>query len=262
LARLPRIVHCSWRELDRCRPSGGGSVREKHGTQIDKLLATISGRVANASEGGPKFELGIGPSLRMPGRGHRAGDVGLGQDSRASLADWKHPAAELDEQAGGDIFAEAIARSRNHRAALKANVRLSQLNKTLRRRAVDLAVSNRHLKQGIVQRKAVEIALKKSREHYKKLLRESRHLQEHLRHLTHQILSAQEDKRGQISRELHDEIAQTLLGINVRLLTLKKEATFNTEGLKKEIASAQRLVEESVKTVNRFAREFGISHKT
>jgi len=32
---------------------------------------------------------------------------------------------------------------------------------------------------------------------------------------------------------LHDEIAQTLLGINVRLLTLKKNATGNTKGLKK-----------------------------
>ena len=88
-------------------------------------------------------------------------------------------------------------------------------------------------------------------------MKESRRLQKHLRHLTHQILSAQEDKRKKISRELQDEIAQTLLGINVRLLTLKKEAAINASGLKKEIASTQRLVEKSVKTMKRFAREFG-----
>ena len=87
-------------------------------------------------------------------------------------------------------------------------------------------------------------------------------MQEHLRHLTHQILLAQEDKRTQMSHELHDEIAQTLLGINVRLLTLKNEATVNAMGLKKEIASTQRLVEKSVKTMNRFAREFGKQHDT
>jgi signal transduction histidine kinase len=161
------------------------------------------------------------------------------------------------------FFAEVITPiEETHRAALKANVRLSRLNKTLGWCTVDLVASHRSLKQDIVRRKTVEQALKKSGEHFKKLLKESRRLQQHLQRLTHQILSAQEDKRKKISRDLHDEIAQTLLGINVRLLTLKKGATVNTEGLKKEIASTQRLVEESVKTMNRFAREFGKQHDT
>jgi len=80
--------------------------------------------------------------------------------------------------------------------------------------------------------------------------------------LTHEILSAQENGRKKISRDLRDEIAQTLLGINVRLLTLKKGATARNEGLAKEIASTQRLVKRSVKTINRFAREFSIQHET
>jgi signal transduction histidine kinase len=161
------------------------------------------------------------------------------------------------------FFAEAITPiEKTHRAALKANAHLNQLNRTLGRRTVDLAASNRFLKQGIAQRKAVEKALKKSAGHYARLVKESRRLQKHLRHLTHQILSAQEEERKKISRELHDEVAQTLLGINVRLLTLKKEATVNTEGLKKEIASTQRLVEKSAKTMSRFAREFGKQHDT
>jgi signal transduction histidine kinase len=108
----------------------------------------------------------------------------------------------------------------------------------------------------------VEQALKKSVEHSRKLLKESRDLQKHLQRLTHQILSAQENKRKRISRDLHDEIAQTLLGINVRLLTLKKEAANDASGLKKEIASTQQLVDKSVKSIKRFAREFGIHHKT
>jgi hypothetical protein len=77
-----------------------------------------------------------------------------------------------------------------------------------------------------------------------------------LRQLTHQVLAAQEDERKKISRELQDEIAQTLLGINVRLLTLKQEARSNTKGLKNEIASTQRLVLKSAKSVRRAAREF------
>ena len=136
-----------------------------------------------------------------------------------------------------------------------------QLNKPEDRRTGDLAASDRSLKQGIAQRKAVEGALKQSRAHYKALLEESLALQEHLRHLTHQILSAQEAERKKISRELRDEIAQTLLGINVRLLTLKKAAKGNTANLKKEIANTQRLVQESVRSINQFAHELD-SHQT
>jgi signal transduction histidine kinase len=163
----------------------------------------------------------------------------------------------------GIFFAEAITPiEETHRAALEANVHLSQLHQTLDRRTVDLAASNRSLKQDIVQRKTVEQALKKSGEHSRKLLKESRDVQTHLQSLTHQILSGQEDKRKKISRDLHDEIAQTLLGINVRLLTLKKEDEINASSLKKEIASTQRLVDKSVKSINGFAREFGIHHRT
>ena len=161
------------------------------------------------------------------------------------------------------FFAEAITPiEKTHRAALKANVRLRQLSQTLGRRTVDLAASNRSLKQGIVQRKTVEQALRKSGEHSRKLLKESRRQQKHLQRLTHQLLSSQEDKRKKISRDLHDEIAQTLLGINVRLLTLKKEAATDASGLKKEIVSTQRLVDKSVKIIKQFAREFGIHKKT
>ena len=105
----------------------------------------------------------------------------------------------------------------------------------------------------------MEAALKISGEHYAKLLKDSLQLQEGLRQLTHQVLAAQEDERRKISRELQDEIAQTLLGINVRLLTLKQEARTNTKGLKNEIASTQRLVLKSAKSVRRVAREFGNS---
>jgi signal transduction histidine kinase len=155
------------------------------------------------------------------------------------------------------FFTEAITPiEKTHRAALRTNSRLSQVNKTLDRRTVDLAATNRSLKQSIIQRKTVQSALRKSGGRSKKLLEESHRLQKHLQHLTHQILSAQEDKRKKISHKLQDEIAQTLLGINVRLVTLKQEAAHNAEGLQKEIASTRRLVDKSMTSIRRFAREF------
>lgn len=113
----------------------------------------------------------------------------------------------------------------------------------------------RKLKQETLQRKAVEKKLKESDQHYKRLLEQSRDMQGHLRHLSRQILLAQEEERKEISRELHDEIAQTLSGINVHLATLKVEAAVNTKGLKKKITRTQRLVEKSVNIVHRFARD-------
>jgi signal transduction histidine kinase len=161
------------------------------------------------------------------------------------------------------FFAEAIAPiEKTHRAALAADGQVSQLNQTLRRRTEESSASARHLKRGIVQRQATEEALKKSGKHCATLLEKSSRLQKHLRHLTHEILSAQEDERQKISRQLHDEIAQTLLGINVRLLTLKKAAKGNAEILQEEIDTTQRLVQQSVRTIHRFAHECGLHYET
>ena len=161
------------------------------------------------------------------------------------------------------FFVEAVTPiETTHRAARETSGDLSRLTKTLGRRTVELAASGRHLKRGIVQRKAAEEALKNSKKHRTNLLERSRLAQEHLRQLTHQNLLAHEDTRKKISRELHDEIAQTLLGINVRLLALKQDGTANSKGLKKEIANTQRLVEKSKKTLSQFVDELGKEHDT
>jgi signal transduction histidine kinase len=154
------------------------------------------------------------------------------------------------------FFAEAVTPIENtHRPAIEARVELSQVNRQLRQRSVDLTDSILQLRQQIVQRKAAEECLERSERHYGQLLEQSRQMHEQLRLLSRQVLSAQEEERKKISRELHDVIAQTLTGINVRLGTLKKESVVNTEGLKQNIARTQELVQRSVDIVHRFARE-------
>ena len=158
------------------------------------------------------------------------------------------------------FFTEAITPIvEAQRAARQTKVDLSRLKETLGQRTEELAVTNRQLQRGVVRRKVMEEAFEKSGQHHHKSLEESLQLQKRLRQLTHQVLAAQEDERKNISRELQDEIAQTLLGINVRLLSLKQEVRSNTKGLKNEIASTQRLVVKSAKSVRRIAHEFGNS---
>jgi len=218
-----------------------------------------------------KKHLGQGPRAGFRsahGLGRQAVAIGLETLDMAKIHQGALVTLEASSSRNGIIeraeffFKEAITPiEKIHHAAIKDGARLSRLDEALVRRTLDLAASNRSLRQNIVNRKKVEEALKKSGGHSQKLLEESRCLQKHLQQLTHQILTAQEDKRKKISRNLQDEIAQTLLGINVRLLTLKKEAALNAEGFKKDIASTQRLVDKSVKSIKRFAREFGKYHE-
>jgi signal transduction histidine kinase len=163
--------------------------------------------------------------------------------------------ATLIKQAGIFFAIAILPIEQTHRGAQQATAHLKKTIEALSQRTVELAASNLELSMEITQRKAVEAALKKSERHYSVLLEQSDRLQEQLRQLSRQILRAQEDERKEISRELHDVIAQTLTGINVRLAALKKQATTGTKGLDRNIAHTQKLVEQSVDIVHRFARD-------
>lgn len=141
------------------------------------------------------------------------------------------------------------------RATHETNAQLRLRNKTLRRHTAALARGNSRLEREVARREAGEAALRQGRSHYQKLFRESQVMQRKLRQLTRQIIVVQEEERKQISRELHDEVVQTLVGINVELAALTKETSTGLHHLKAKIARTQRLVENSVNAVHRFARE-------
>lgn len=141
------------------------------------------------------------------------------------------------------------------RALMRANGVLAGRNAALRAHAIALHRSNRRFEREIGRRMIAEAAIRQGQEKYRVLLGESHAMQRQLRHLTRQIIHAQEEERKEISRELHDEVVQTLVGINVELAALGKGASTGFEALQVKIARTQKLVINSVNAVHRFARE-------
>lgn len=159
----------------------------------------------------------------------------------------------------GRFFAVAILLIEEQKQAKRRTtasaIHLEALMATLSQRTVELAATNLKLSREVAQRKTVEKALRAKERSHSKSLEKSAGLQRELRALSRQLLSAQEDERKKISRELHDVVGQTLAGINIHLDTLKKEAALNTKTLVRNITRTQRLVEKSADTLNKFARE-------
>ncbi len=209
------------------------------------------------------------PALRL---GHRAAELGLETLDLAAiheqaLASQKSPGGTVKDsrqlfKRATAFFAETLVPiEKTHRAALKAKVSVDRLTRTLRRRTAESSVSSRRLADGIARRKAAEAALKKSGKHLTRLLQESSRLQDLVRVQTREFLSKHEGERRKSSRQLHDEIAQALLAIDVRLLTLKIAAKASSQSLEKEVAGTQRLVKQSVVMIRRVAHEFGVRNE-
>ncbi|MDE3085007.1 MAG: sensor histidine kinase, partial [Verrucomicrobiota bacterium] len=127
-----------------------------------------------------------------------------------------------------------------HRGFRDAWERLRQLNRTLEQRNKELATTNEKLRI--------------SKQHFVQLFQEARTMEENLRLLSNKVLSAQEEERKHISRELHDEIGQALTAVNVSLALLQKQ-NGSAQSWRKKVGETRALLESSMESVHRFARE-------
>ncbi len=196
-------------------------------------------------------------------------EIGLLKDEAASQEmfrnlkmnhDVRYEDLPLECQGGRHQEVEVVASlyQERGRSVIQCNIRdiTARTEAENARRRVDvLSASNLKLKQEIVRRKAAEVSLRTARQELSHLLKQSRRQELRLRDLSHRIMHAQEEERKRISRELHDVVAQTLVGINVHLAALASGANANPQSLQKRIASTQELIEKSVDVVHRFTRE-------
>lgn len=146
----------------------------------------------------------------------------------------------------GKFFAAMIAEAELDNMNTQAATNLRKTIESLSVRTVELATSNRHLGLEITRRKRVEAALRKSELSLSNSLEKSESLEKQLRGFSRKILTDQEEERKKISRELHDVIAQALIGISVRLSTLKSEVGINAKQLARNITFTQKMVTKSL----------------
>ena len=181
--------------------------------------------------------LETGEPYQSPGFSERRRDTG-----REEIYDWQIQRVTLPAGEFGVVafFTDITERKRAEEVQRRLDV---------------LTASNEKLCREIIRRQTVEEALRESERRAHALLAESRLLQEKLRHVSHQILQGQEQERKRISRELHDDISQLLVGIIVHLSNFTKAAEVRPEGIRESIEPLSLLVEKSVRTIHRFARE-------
>lgn len=84
---------------------------------------------------------------------------------------------------------------------------------------------------------------------------ERKRVEEALQNLSRHVLQAQEDERGRISRELHDQVGQSLTAISMALAAWRNNGAAEPENRPATVAGIQRLLEETTEAVHRFARE-------
>ena len=178
------------------------------------------------------------------------------EDSLIALGFSRSAAKSNDEmiRRAGTFFAGALTPIEEfHRGTAEANALLRAAVKTLKQRTAELDSSNRELVREVIHRKEIEDSLRTRESTTSQLLLKSRLMQDEFRLLSRRLLSIQEEERMRISRELHDVIAQTLAGINVRLATLRLQSTADARNFQKKIATTQELLEKSMGIVHRFA---------
>jgi signal transduction histidine kinase len=232
-------------------------LKQKFNTMFRRYKAELSSHLISRSRNSPLRAEAVGRSAISQGLETLDLATIHGQALRAlTPTDATSFAIANRTRKAGTFFLDVLNPvEKTHRAMTENVTKLKSAVESLRKRTIELTAANQRQKLEMLQRKTAERSLRQSEQNHRVLLREARQMQLRLKHLSHQVLSAQEAERKEISRELHDEIVQTLTGINVQLASLKIESGVSKKSLSKHITYTQRLVEKSVDIVHQFARD-------
>jgi signal transduction histidine kinase len=195
--------------------------------------------------------------------GRRAARLGVAtlelariHDRAAAAAPRRRPRSAASAAREAAFFAGAVAPLEHSRCGwARAGAEHARTTALLTRRTRELAEARARLVRQDRDVRSVRTKLARTERLHGGCDGRARLVEERLRRLSHRLLTAQEEERMRISRDLHDAIGQTLTGINVGLATLRNESAADSRDLADAIALTQRLVERSMRTVHQFAWE-------
>jgi PAS domain S-box-containing protein len=129
---------------------------------------------------------------------------------------------------------------------------------------VEISLSPLHTESGVLvcadirditERKVAENELRESKEHYLALFERAQAARLELQKLSSLVLQAQEKERKRISRELHDEVGQSLTAVSIALKGARRDGSGVSDAIRNHLDDAQRLLEDAMEVVHDFARE-------
>lgn len=227
-----------------------------------RYQAALSAHIQNGSQA--KLEPAQGLGLESLAFGFEPLDVaGIHEKSMIAIAQKDGLLKTVDIARARKFFLETIVPIEETHHAAQENTRLvATATEALRQCTKESSAAARRLEQGIKKRKVAESTLKESGKELKKLLHASCDLQSRLRANARGKLVMQETIRREVSLRLQNEIAQTLLAIHLRLLTLKISIKTSMARLQKEVAANQVFVRQSTRTIQRLKNEIDHHYET
>jgi signal transduction histidine kinase len=109
------------------------------------------------------------------------------------------------------------------------------------KRTGELSAANMRLHQEVNERMRTEDALKES--------------QKEFRHISSRLLSAEEEVRRKIARELHDELGQSLTLMKLQIRSIEKQLRGDQTALKEECGNVLRYTNAVIENVRRLSRD-------
>jgi hypothetical protein len=118
-----------------------------------------------------------------------------------------------------------------HRTSLRYRVEMARLGTALSKKSVQLASSRLMFHKGVARNRVLTDQLRETRIRHAGVEAETRRVHDELRKLTQRMLKAQERQGQANGARLRNDIAQSMIGINLWLRDLRTEARRNSEKL-------------------------------
>jgi signal transduction histidine kinase len=113
--------------------------------------------------------------------------------------------------------------------------------------------SYRPMKLHIVELSRIQMRLQDTLAERERAEADLRKAQAQLRDLSARLLTLQEEERRNVSRELHEELAQSLVVLKLRLDSIERRLTADQEQARDECESGKHLVDEVIQGIRRIS---------